>query len=147
MVFEQQIAYNSWANQLIADAIGESPETRTDTNLLRQLGHLLHVEKEWYNRVMKINEDTEIWPTLGYEECIGLMTKGSAVDFSEFLPILNEARSYKNSQGIEYKTKVSEILQHVIIHGQHHRAQIALLLRQKGVTPPGTDFIYFTRQS
>ncbi|MBO6622065.1 MAG: hypothetical protein JJ892_09590 [Balneola sp.] len=147
MNFEQQIAYNSWANQLIAEAIGESTETRTDTNLLRQFGHLLHVEIEWYNRVMKVNEDTEIWPTISYEECIDLMSKGSAVDFLEFLPILDEVCSYKNSKGVEYKTKVSEILQHVIIHGQHHRAQIALLLRQKGITPPGTDFIYFTRQS
>lgn len=147
MNFEQQIAYNSWANQLIADAIGESTETRTDTNLLRQFGHLLHVEKEWYNRVMKVNEDTEIWPTLSYEECVDLMSKGSVVDFSEFLSKLEEICSYKNSKGVEQKTKVSEILQHVIIHGQHHRAQIALLLRQKGVTPPGTDFIYFTRQS
>lgn len=131
MNFEQQIAYNSWANQLIADAIGESTETRTDTNLLRQFGHLLHVEKEWYNRVMKVNEDTEIWPTLSYEECVDLMSKGSVVDFSEFLSILEEICSYKNSKGVEQKTKVSEILQHVIIHGQHHRAQIALLLRQK----------------
>ena len=147
MNFEQQIAYNSWANQLIAEAIGESTETRTDASLLKQFGHLLHVEIEWYNRVMKVNADTVIWPTLSYEECVDLMSKGSAVDFSEFLPILDEVCSYKNSKGVEYKTKVSKILQHVIIHGQHHRAQIALLLRQKGVTPPGTDFIYFTRQS
>ncbi|MFB3133724.1 MAG: DinB family protein [Rhodothermales bacterium] len=40
-----------------------------------------------------------------------------------------------------------EILLHVIIHGQHHRAQIATCLRQHGHTPPPTDCIIFTRDT
>ena len=144
MNFERQIAYNNWANSLILEAIAVSSETRKDPELLKQLGHLIHVQIEWYNRVMKVDKNTIIWPELSFKECEELLLE-SPGGLNELIPKADEICNYQNSKGISYKTKVSDILQHVIIHGQHHRAQIALLLRQKGIDPPGTDYIYFTR--
>jgi len=144
MNFERQIAYNNWANNLILNAIGGSSETRNNPELLKQLGHLIHVQIEWYNRVMGIDKKTVIWPELSFKEYEELILE-APVDLNKLIPKAAEICSYRNSKGIAYETRVSDIIQHVIIHGQHHRAQIALLLRQKGITPPGTDFIYFTR--
>jgi uncharacterized damage-inducible protein DinB len=57
----------------------------------------------------------------------------------------NEAIVYKNSKGTVFNNTVEEILVHLTIHGQHHRAQIANLLRQSGIEPPATDIIFFLR--
>lgn len=144
MNFERQIAYNLWANKLILKTVGASEIIKRDKDILKQLGHLINVQIEWFNRVMNEAGKTVIWPELSFEECEELMSS-SSLALNELIPRSGEICSYRNSNGTEYKTKVSDIIQHVIIHGQHHRAQIALLLRQKGITPPGTDLIYFTR--
>ncbi|MEX0845990.1 MAG: DinB family protein, partial [Balneolaceae bacterium] len=56
-----------------------------------------------------------------------------------------EIIEYSNSKGVTFRNSVEEILMHIVIHGQHHRAQIAKLLRKTGITPPVTDFIFFLR--
>ena len=59
---------------------------------------------------------------------------------------LDQLITYQNSKGVEYETKLSDIMHHIIIHGQHHRSQIAMLLRMSDIPPPGTDFIFYTRR-
>jgi uncharacterized damage-inducible protein DinB len=34
---------------------------------------------------------------------------------------------------------------HLVNHGSYHRGQVATMLRQSGVTPPGTDLVTFYR--
>jgi uncharacterized damage-inducible protein DinB len=34
----------------------------------------------------------------------------------------------------------------VVNHGTHHRAQIALLLREAEIAPPATGYIYYLRE-
>jgi len=146
MNFERQIAYDQWANKLTINAISECEGTSSDTELTKHLGHLLHAQIIWYNRVLEIHEKVSLWPELSLEECLELISGSSAIDLNKLVPKANEICIYKNSKGESFQTKVAEIIQHIIIHGQHHRAQIALLLRQKGITPPATDLIFFTRQ-
>lgn len=60
---------------------------------------------------------------------------------------MNYFTNYTNSKGMLYKTKLAEILYHIMIHGQHHRAQIVKLLRNAKINPPATNFILFTRSN
>jgi uncharacterized damage-inducible protein DinB len=39
--------------------------------------------------------------------------------------------------------RVGDLLHHVVIHGIHHRGQVALLLRELGVTPGNIDFLFY----
>jgi uncharacterized damage-inducible protein DinB len=49
---------------------------------------------------------------------------------------------YVSSDGESRCNLFSEVLQEVLLHGAHHRGQIALVLRMKGFEPPrSTDFI------
>jgi uncharacterized damage-inducible protein DinB len=145
MNFEQQIAYNFWANKRILEAIGASKETVKDEELLKHFGHILHAQIIWYNRVLKINEKVDVWPNLTFEECEKKLSGKESIDLNNMAEKAGQICSYTNTKGMSFESNVSEIVQHVIIHSQHHRAQISLLLRQKGLTPPATDFIVFTR--
>ncbi|WP_379084396.1 DinB family protein [Pedobacter sp. UC225_65] len=45
----------------------------------------------------------------------------------------------------QYTGIVKDILFHVFNHSTYHRAQIATLFKESGITPPVTDFIILKR--
>jgi len=53
---------------------------------------------------------------------------------------------YENLKGEEFWTPLRDILFHVVTHGDHHRGQIAMLLRAAGRDPADTNFITFARE-
>jgi uncharacterized damage-inducible protein DinB len=53
---------------------------------------------------------------------------------------------YSNSKGEEFSTELEHLLFHVIIHGQHHRAQISKIIRDSGGIPLPTDYIFYIRE-
>jgi uncharacterized damage-inducible protein DinB len=57
----------------------------------------------------------------------------------------NEISTYRISTGVEFGLPYSQIVLHLVNHGSYHRGQVATMLRQSGVTPPGTDLIRFYR--
>ena len=81
----------------------------------------------------------------------GLPATGSAdvralLDAGERAGALDAPVAYTNSSGTAFETPLRDILTHVVNHGTHHRAQIALVLREAGIAPPATDYIYFVRE-
>ncbi len=43
----------------------------------------------------------------------------------------------------EREATIGDLLAHGFLHAQHHRGQVALLLRTLGVPPGNTDFLFF----
>ncbi len=61
--------------------------------------------------------------------------------------VLQTSLTYKNIAGEEYKSKVCDIIQHVVNHGTYHRGQIITMLRQLGFAKLfSTDYIAFSRE-
>ncbi len=58
---------------------------------------------------------------------------------------LSAVLSYTNSSGRPFTNRVSDILFHIVNHSTYHRGQIALLLRQQGLEPVPTDYIFYKR--
>ena len=38
-----------------------------------------------------------------------------------------------------------QVVLHLVNHGSYHRGQVATMLRQAGIKPPGTDLISYYR--
>ena len=89
---------------------------------------------------------TDVWPSYSYQDCRTCLVANTKL-LTQISAHLNEKVDYSNSKGVVFSNDVVDILQHLIIHGQHHRAQIALLLRQNGIEPPTTDYIFYIRLS
>ena len=53
--------------------------------------------------------------------------------------------AYRNSAGHAYENSAADIVIHTGMHGEHHRGQIARLLRAAGREPPYTDYIQYVR--
>jgi uncharacterized damage-inducible protein DinB len=55
--------------------------------------------------------------------------------------------AYKNTRGESFENSVRDILFHINNHSTHHRAQIAARIREAGITPPTSDYIFYRRKS
>lgn len=142
--------YDVWATLKVLAVLEDHSSFEWREKVLDLFFHILGAQELWYRRVTgKDLSNIEVWPEYRLEECRSLIqTKHEnwKMLIKEEEDNLDRIISYKNSKGVAYESMLSDIMHHLIIHGQHHRAQIATLLRMSGIAPPPTDFIFFTRQ-
>lgn len=148
-MLRQLVAYNRWAGRLIIESLKQKPNA--DPQAVRALVHLLVAEREWLMRLTqgKDNSGYNFWPEMSLAECESLMREVHSA-YDKLLSNLTEEKlddvaTYKNSQGVEYRTKCRDILFHVMFHSTYHRGQVAMAERFAGNTPAYTDYIAFVR--
>ncbi len=137
-----------WANQCILKTLQsieyENQEVR------RLFSHILLAEKVWITRLRGLDSSRlPIWSDVHNDECSELI-KQNEESFRAFLANLknndlDKLIIYTNSKGQEFKNSIEDILTHIALHGQYHRGQINLRLREKGFEPVNIDFITFVR--
>ena len=59
---------------------------------------------------------------------------------------LGATARYVNSRGQPFENATADVLDHVLLHGAHHRGQASVALRAAGATPPALDFIAWARE-
>lgn len=146
--FNRMFHYDNWATRAMLGAMQMLPQR--DAKIWGLMAHLLHSQRIWLSRVAQTGADIA---SLSVSADMSIADFGTMLDdvhlrWSSALKSLTGAGfqgkiKYRNTKGLEFENAVEEILTHVINHSTHHRAQISMLLRQHGVTPPATDFILF----
>jgi uncharacterized damage-inducible protein DinB len=147
--FQQLFQYNRWANERILETMRAAEET--PARALELFSHLLRAQDHWYGRVEATDHAAlDFWTTESLAACAERLEASTqrwqAVLDERATDRLDQMISYTNSNGTPYETSLRDILTHVVNHGTHHRAQIALVLRDADITPPATDYIYFVRE-
>lgn len=139
--------HSDWANREILKALRS---TETGGKALKLFAHILLAERVWLTRLR--GDDSSglpIWAELDLLHCEELAERNEK-GFRAFLadPLLSDPDrivAYANSEGMPFKNAVGDILTHVALHGQYHRGQINLLLRENGFEPVSLDYISFVR--
>ena len=67
------------------------------------------------------------------------------LEFVESTDNFDRELTYQNYTKDSYTNNVENIMIHLVNHSSYHRAQVALLMRQKGFEPINTDFITYDR--
>ncbi|SHS13945.1 DinB family [Mycobacteroides abscessus subsp. abscessus] len=138
-----------WANVRIINTLLSLSVPNKQAEKL--FAHSLLAERVWITRLAGNScAQLPIWSDLSIESCEELLHKNHH-DYQSFLSKLSKHESeqivtYKNSTGTEFQNSIRDILVHVALHGQYHRGQINLLLRQSEEEPIGTDYIIFKRE-
>lgn len=143
-MINNKINYDIWANRKVFECLENIKDEALLTQLTRLFAHLFKAQVTWYNRVNDIQEPVTMWGDYTLEDCQSLLNDSPAMLEGIAAKIGTEIK-YQNSKGETYINNVADIFEHIIIHGQHHRAQIFMLLRKAGHTPPSTDYIFFRR--
>jgi uncharacterized damage-inducible protein DinB len=146
--FEKLFGYTRWARERVLDAL-QSADAAPE-RAVELLSHTLRAQDMWYGRIEKTDHATlDLWA----DEDLGACAERAAASARRWDAVLAERAAndldqpiaYTNSKGTHFETPLRDLLSHVVNHGTHHRAQIALVLREAGIAPPATDYIFFVR--
>jgi uncharacterized damage-inducible protein DinB len=137
------VAYENWANRKALDSIREVEEGAARAVLT--FAHLAATQRNWFARIAGEELPVEFFPEVPLEIAEPLLRESERL-WHEFLEKLDEEALdqpvvYTNTQGEKKSRPLSQILLHLVLHGQHHRGQIANFVRQAGGHPAKTDFI------
>jgi uncharacterized damage-inducible protein DinB len=147
--FNRLYKYNTWANGRLISLIEQNPAVYSG-EVEVALSHYLAAQEIWISRIQgRAAIVGGVWEKYTLERCREIDTQ-STESWLSFLSSASEQDffqkiAYKNTQGDYYETPVIDIMGHWVNHATYHRAQIARMLRQAGITPVNTDYITYCR--
>lgn len=138
--------YNAWANKRVLDGLVR--QQVNDEKIMSVMGHVVAAQFLWLHRIQGLPPpDVKLWGEYKLEKLVSMSEDITQrwVQFVNDTDDFNRDLSYKNYVGDPYITNVEAIMIHLVNHSSYHRAQVAMLLRQKGYEPINTDFITYDR--
>lgn len=138
--------YNAWATKRVIGTLVR--QQVSDPQILTLLGHVVAAQFLWLHRIKGLPPpDVRLWGDYSLDQLVRMAEKASQqwLEFVESNENFDREMTYKNYVGEPYTNNVEMIMIHLVNHSSYHRAQIAMLLRQKGFEPINTDFITYDR--
>ncbi len=146
---EQLFAFDRWANRQTLASLRTLADPTDE--LLDLAWHIPAAADNWLARIdgTKPFESLE-WGgahSLGDVEAYVSRLEPRTLAFVESMTDarLAEGFDYKNSSGVSYRNVVADVLQHVILHGVEHRAQVMREVGQHGGVPVELEYAWFLR--
>lgn len=144
---QKLIAYSLWANRKIFKTLVE--HDITDEKMMLWAAHILNAEELWMDRIEGRQVGVGVFQMRKKESLLSDLENLNE-RFKELLASFSEEELektiyYQDSKGNPYENTLSDLLFHMINHETHHRSQIAARLREAGISPPPTDYLYFVR--
>ncbi|MEX2601739.1 MAG: DinB family protein [Balneolaceae bacterium] len=137
------IEYTLWANdnwiQFLADTQTKEPK------LWIRMSHIILAEGVWFDRIKGEKPGQDIWQQLSKTQLRQLYAVHEQI--YRTLPDGNVSRiiSYKKFNSKEYQSSVEDILMHLVLHGVHHRGQMAMIASSLELKPVNMDYITYCR--
>lgn len=148
---QKLLIFDLWCTRKLTDLLRENNDFASRQACIAFLSHIINAQRIWFDRVLDLKISTnDLWHNFKVRDL-----KPEAKEIHQmWIDLigdhdmdLNAAIVYQNSRGVTFKNRFVDICNHLILHGQHHRAQINLLLRQSGIEPPATDYINYLRRT
>jgi uncharacterized damage-inducible protein DinB len=138
--------YNYWSNKRVLGEIQK--QTVNDPKILQLMGHVLAAQYLWLHRIKALPApDVKLWGDYTLDRLLE-MTEDVGKKWIEFVEVtdnFDRELTYRNYTNDPYTNNVENIMIHLVNHSSYHRAQVAMLMRQKGYEPINTDFITYDR--
>jgi uncharacterized damage-inducible protein DinB len=138
--------YNAWANKRVLD--GLTRQHVNDDKIMSVMGHVVAAQFLWLHRIQGLPPaEVKLWGDYKLDQLVSMSADITQrwIQFVTDTDDFNRDLSYNNYVGDPYVTNVEVIMIHLVNHSSYHRAQVAMLLRQKGYEPINTDFITYDR--
>jgi uncharacterized damage-inducible protein DinB len=138
--------YNAWANKRVINCL--TRQNIDDEKILSVMGHIVAAQFLWLHRIKGLPPaEVKLWGNYKLPQLVTMAEDAGKLwlEFVEQTEDFNRELTYYNYVGDPYVNNVEMIMIHLVNHCSYHRAQIAMLLRQKGFEPINTDFITYDR--
>ena len=143
-LFADIFEYHHYFNQKLADQLFEHKNILPDRTI-PLFCHTVNAHQIWNARIlnkeaMSVNDVHELAD----------VKKIDSSNYDNTLTILKEKVlqtniKYKNSKGTSFENTINQILFHISNHFSHHKGQIISDIRQSGLKPMITDYIFYKR--
>lgn len=139
-LFEYTLHFNS---EMIR-VIGENIE-KVDEKTISLINHTLNAQQIWNSRISG-EQPFEVWQINPFEmlEEINQSNFEKSIEISKNFDA-DQKVNYQNSKETNFENTVFEMLFQAINHSTYHRGQINSLLKQNGINPILTDYIFYKR--
>ncbi len=153
-------AYDTWANDLMLDAVEKLPEeairrdlATSHQSLLGTLVHVVAAEEIWLSR-WKGAPRAKLTGLDEIPSFEALLTWWGKVrnERDAFIASLGESDLEREMEmtttaGATHRHSHADMFRHLLNHSTYHRGQVAAMLRQVGAKAPSTDLIRFYREA
>lgn len=142
--FREIFTYHHHFNGKLLDQLQENEEM-LPARTIPLFCHSINAHQIWNARITG-KKEIGVHDVHSFERCAELDRE----NYGETLRLLEEVELdklilYRNSKGNEFSNSVHDILFHIANHFTHHRGQIVSDIRQSGIAPIVTDFIFYKR--
>lgn len=143
--------FDFWCSRKLSDFLTNQAPFDDQPACTAFLSHIINAQYIWYDRVLRdSHSNTELW----HEYELAAIKREASKIHKKWIALIGDhdldmdsVISYQNSKGTLFKNSFHDICTHIILHGQHHRAQINLLLRSSGIQPTPIDYIHYIRST
>ncbi len=140
-LFNYHRFYNAETAKLLQTNLAQIP-----ADLPALFSHMLNAHQIWNSRILETNSfgvhqlhPPDSWLALdetNYRDSLWILENRD----------LLAKIAYRNTKGESFENSIQEILFHAANHHSHHRAQIMRGLREAGIPPLTTDYIFYKRK-
>lgn len=139
-LFEYTFHFNKEMIKIISENI-----PKIDEKTVSLINHTLNAQQIWNARISS-EKTFEVWQINSFEslEEINQQNFRNSIQIIENSDI-DQRIEYYNSRGTAFENSIFEMLFQAINHSTYHRGQINSLLKQNGIEPVLTDYIFYKR--
>ncbi|MFZ6052277.1 DinB family protein [Halocola ammonii] len=140
------IEHELWANQKVMEMALSAHDLPDRVGEI--VSHLINAQQIWMSRLLKRPQSVQVWGEVPSEKWLKMVKENSSLllEILEKTDQLDEVIEYSNSKGTTFRSTVSEILYHLVLHSQYHRGQVVVLMKPYVSELPATDFIFWSRE-
>lgn len=153
---ERLYDFSYWANRKLFDVIAQLSDEQFTAkvggsygSIRNALVHVMSAEWGWLDRCGGQPRGPRLDPN-DYPTAQLLIETWTRVEgyVRSFLPTLTDEDldrkiEFSLSAGSTHRATLGDLLHHSLIHAVHHRGQVALMLRELGVTPGNFDLLIY----
>lgn len=139
-LFEYTYHFNSEMIRIISENI-----SKVNEKTISLINHTLNAQQVWNSRILN-EKSFEVWQINSFEklEEINNQNFQTSIQIIENSD-LDQKIEYQNSKGTKFENTIFEMLFQAVNHSTYHRGQINSLLKQSGIEPILTDYIFYKR--
>ena len=139
-LFEYTYHFNKEMIRIISENI-----SKVDDKIISLINHTLNAQQVWNSRILN-EKSFEVWQINSFEKLEEINNQNfqasiQIIENSDF----DQRIEYQNSKGTEFENTIFEMLFQAVNHSTYHRGQINSLLKQSGIEPILTDYIFYKR--
>ena len=141
--FIDKFEYDFRSNQKWVEVLAKNEDDLSDF-IRKSMSHIINVHHIWISRILEEKPESHSWdllPVRFWDQllCDNLRKTTEYLENFEF----SEKINYHSEEGVQLSKTAIDILYHILNHNNYHRAQIAMELRNLGISPPSFNFIAY----